>query len=1115
MRKNHLKIIVVLLMILSPGLLKGQINIENIGLAPNTAAFARYGEIPVDLSRGIPNIQIPLYDLDVGGGNTLPISLSYHASGIRVSDVASWVGLGWSLNVGGSIAVNVQGRPGDPKESEKINSAYANKNLVSAFGEQILNTYRPFVWDPEPAGEVEDMQPDIYYYNYPGGSGKFAGSRNADFALSPMKDIKIIPEYTDPLHVTSLQPNSFQILDEKGVNYKFNALEKRALALSGLYYINSYKLSEINYPDLIDDVKFTYESSNFNVIGKNESYSFIRDYNTYIYGSSPLLSSFPEHVVKSNDATFTASQILREVSVGSNLKVKFHSSQSSCYCKCKLDSIEVLKDNVCVKKIKFNYTEQKRMFLSKVDVGGEHYSFDYYEGLPDDITSYSQDLWGYYNGIANKNFLPYGEGYPLVQKAPNKYDHSLFDIADRIPSEKFAVAGTLRKITYPTGGVTEFEFEGNIARHSGFDDIGPISSEVWNVRDDKSYESFIYRSHETKREIIPFRFDSSLDEFREIDNRKIWSFPPSYLGPLPCEEFTLRPRIEILNKYSRPDLTSLKFFDFRFKIEIVDLSKEPASVIFSSIMPMVNPFIEKTFKAGPDVLINYHLELELKDPNIMPPEEFRMNCGFELDYTHSCTTDEGHKYGGLRVKKIISRENPNEEESLIREYKYLDNELTSGQCNTKFNIIQFKPTERAYYKSSQGHTAKIYDPNDFNTGTLRYIGVNSGNSPAVGAYDGGIVIYKKVEECVKSKDGKQNGKNIYHYSHFDKYSDWKNGKLLKREIYDSENLIREENYSYNFEDERVRNNPLIGIRFFPSMSSLPDGPGFNHSESDIAKCILPIFDEYHNNWVYKTRDSIINYLPNGKSLTEVSHYSYDNPSHLQLTKKTTVNSKGDKIENKYYYPGDEAQLGGYSPTELSAINLLKGSELHKTSSLLQAETYCNDVKMQVVKNCYKDWGNNHVLLERVLESKQGDNLKEKQKVIKYDKNSNVNEIADASGIRTVVLWGYDYKYPVAKIINSTYADVMGYLGRSANDDLNYLQVMSSDQLKVELNKIRNNAGSSQVSTYTYAPLIGLTSETDPNGITTYYEYDNFGRLEYVKDDEGNILKKNEYYYKTN
>jgi YD repeat-containing protein len=299
------------------------------------------------------------------------------------------------------------------------------------------------------------------------------------------------------------------------------------------------------------------------------------------------------------------------------------------------------------------------------------------------------------------------------------------------------------------------------------------------------------------------------------------------------------------------------------------------------------------------------------------------------------------------------------------------------------------------------------------------------------------------------------------------------------------------------------------------MSSLPDGPGFNHSESDIAKCILPIFDEYHNNWVYKTRDSIINYLPNGKSLTEVSHYSYDNPSHLQLTKKTTVNSKGDKIENKYYYPGDEAQLGGYSPTELSAINLLKGSELHKTSSLLQAETYCNDVKMQVVKNCYKDWGNNHVLLERVLESKQGDNLKEKQKVIKYDKNSNVNEIADASGIRTVVLWGYDYKYPVAKIINSTYADVMGYLGRSANDDLNYLQVMSSDQLKVELNKIRNNAGSSQVSTYTYAPLIGLTSETDPNGITTYYEYDNFGRLEYVKDDEGNILKKNEYYYKTN
>jgi hypothetical protein len=68
--------------------------------APTTAAFTRYGDIPVDLSTGVTAINIPIYTLKENGIN-IPISISYHASGIKVNDVASCVGLGWTLNAGG------------------------------------------------------------------------------------------------------------------------------------------------------------------------------------------------------------------------------------------------------------------------------------------------------------------------------------------------------------------------------------------------------------------------------------------------------------------------------------------------------------------------------------------------------------------------------------------------------------------------------------------------------------------------------------------------------------------------------------------------------------------------------------------------------------------------------------------------------------------------------------------------------------------------------------------------------------------------------------------------------------------------------------------------------
>lgn len=52
----------------------------------------------------------------------------------------------------------------------------------------------------------------------------------------------------------------------------------------------------------------------------------------------------------------------------------------------------------------------------------------------------------------------------------------------------------------------------------------------------------------------------------------------------------------------------------------------------------------------------------------------------------------------------------------------------------------------------------------------------------------------------------------------------------------------------------------------------------------------------------------------------------------------------------------------------------------------------------------------------------------------------------------------------------------------------------------------------QVTTYTFKPLVGITSLTDAKGISTYYEYDASGRLKLEKDHHGNVIKSYCYNY---
>lgn len=134
--------------------------------------------------------------------------------------------------------------------------------------------------------------------------------------------------------------------------------------------------------------------------------------------------------------------------------------------------------------------------------------------------------------------------------------------------------------------------------------------------------------------------------------------------------------------------------------------------------------------------------------------------------------------------------------------------------------------------------------------------------------------------------------------------------------------------------------------------------------------------------------------------------------------------------------------------------------------------------------------------------------------VKYnlvDTFGNPLELQKENGIQISYIWGYHQTKPIAKLENCSYSTINSSLitaAQTASNNNNEYDLITA------LNSIRNSLPNAMVTTITYKPLIGVSTITDPKGQTTTYEYDSFGRLKAVKDDEGNILSENQYHYRT-
>lgn len=134
----------------------------------------------------------------------------------------------------------------------------------------------------------------------------------------------------------------------------------------------------------------------------------------------------------------------------------------------------------------------------------------------------------------------------------------------------------------------------------------------------------------------------------------------------------------------------------------------------------------------------------------------------------------------------------------------------------------------------------------------------------------------------------------------------------------------------------------------------------------------------------------------------------------------------------------------------------------------------------------------------------------------YDEKGNLLQFTSSVGIPTAIVYGYDKTQPIAKIEGATYAQVSPYI-QSIVDASNADASNPSNEstLLAALDNFRKNANLKdfQITTITYDPLIGMTTNTSSNGIREIYLYNADNKLEKVVDPNGIVLKEYKYNYK--
>jgi YD repeat-containing protein len=432
-------------------------------------------DFPVDYSKGTVNVDIPIYTLrnkDI----EVPISLSYNSGqGFKVEELDTDVGLGWNLSGYGLITQSVVGL----RDFFDGSSGFESKNSVFSFVDQDVNIISGggyLLWNGEnyylnvsekPLNQdqvfngYKDGEPDIFYFSYPGGSGKFYIDKSGNF-------VEISPTKTK---IVMLNDSTFELTDTRGMVYTFVSRESvrtQSSCLSASIYSSYRQLDEFS-PNFHLIRITSPQGGNVNYVYETIQYSYQTNLSQTSHSKVSPIGS-PKGLSQCyQTVTVVSAQRIKKIVGDNTFEVNFiYSSPTE---KSPLQQIEIRHEGQAFKKFLLvservygnnvtganlptnllNEGNTSHLMLKAVgEEGVPSFKFEYNSSLPQRF-SYARDHWGMYNGKhTNPSLIPAGTSLGV----------SMGD-ADRSFSSAHATAGLLSKVTYPTGGSQIFTYEPN------------------------------------------------------------------------------------------------------------------------------------------------------------------------------------------------------------------------------------------------------------------------------------------------------------------------------------------------------------------------------------------------------------------------------------------------------------------------------------------------------------------------------------------------------------------------------------------------------------------------------------------------------------------------------